>query len=442
MGRAGSINSVFIVAHSPLVIDLNPYVIADKRQAAARWRGAAWGERLAPLWPMVGAAAALPLLRGSVYAFLDRPNAIVYGVSGLVLRLALLLAAALCLSSFGTLIRGPDRGVIDLHPLKADLWLKARLRSMAWGYLPWLGAALVLLFPLQGTGALGAAAAVVVGAWGAGLGLGLGVNLSAAVAGESGAWASTLDAIRGVNPRAQAALIYAPGMALGLAGLSVIGAVYGLEGFLLGDTSAVFALVLPWLAAGVGLGLAWQGRQQFSRIPRVLGEVDAAWAAQEDPAEAREVYLGWLVPRMPVVLRLALLKDLRQGWRSFRSTLTGSWFLSLLCAAAGWTTDPVGQDRAGFIVGVGCGLLGILGLRMSAADPPWLAQALPLPWGRRLGARSIALWAWCQPLIVAAVLMLGIRQGAWSLALTWEFRALLLAVLGAGVGLIWRRREI
>ncbi len=410
---------------------MNPYLLADQRQAKARWAQAPMTERLLPLLPLVAALVVLPLLRESLYFFLDNPRIVHAGVRELLLRLGLGLAAALALSTFSALVRGPDRGVVDLHPLRAGDWLFAKLRGLAWGRLLWLGVAMILLVPLrENLPLVGVSAILLGGAWVAGLGLGVGVNLLAPGVGRSPAWAGVLDAVRGVNPRMQAALLYAPGVALIGAGLPVGFAAAGVEQWLDGEPIGLLWLVPPYLIGVLGFWMAWRGRGELAAIGAVLGEVEAAWAQVEDPAEQRRVYMDWLVPRLPKRLQLPILKDLRQGWRSFRATLTGSWAMAALAGLSGWSDGADSVARTSLIAVVGVAMVGGLGLRMAAADPPWLGLWLPLPRLDRALSRAGVLFVWSQPIVLLPALTMGIRQGGIPIFVALELRTLILALLG------------
>ncbi|HND34708.1 MAG TPA: hypothetical protein PLA94_32115, partial [Myxococcota bacterium] len=283
---------------------------------------------------------------------------------------------------------------------------------------------------------IGVSGLLLGGAWVAGLGLGVGANLLAPGVGRSPAWAGVLDAVRGVNPRMQAALLYAPGVALIGAGLPVGLGAAGVEMWLEGDARGLLWLIPPYLVGFFGFWMAWRGRGELAAIAAVLGEVEAAWAQVEDPAEQRRVYLDWLVPRLPARLRVPVLKDLRQGWRSFRATLSGSWFLAAFAGLSGWS-DGSGT-RTLLIGAVGAALVGGLGLRMAAADPPWLEAWLPIPRLDRLFARGLVLFAWAQPVVLVPALTTGLRGESIFLAL--ELRTLLVALLGlACSGRGWTR---
>ena len=63
-------------------------------------------------------------------------------------------------------MRGPDRGVVDLHPLRVEDWLFAKLRGLLWGRLLWLGVAMILLAPLgENLPLIGVSGILLGGAW-------------------------------------------------------------------------------------------------------------------------------------------------------------------------------------------------------------------------------------------------------------------------------------
>jgi hypothetical protein len=355
------------------------------------------------------------------------------GTRELSLRLALLLVALLALSTFSSLVRGPDRGIIDLHPLKPDLWLKARLPRLALDRLSWLASALILLLPLyQSPEALAAAAVLLGGAWFSGIGLGTGINLSASSIAFSPGWAPVLDAIRGANPRSQAAFLYAPGTALALAGLCLIGAALGLEAGLSGKTEGFLLLGLPFLSGLAGLRLAWRGRASLTLTATTLSEVDAAWAEAEDPKEARAVYLEWTVRLFPPSVARYLLLDLRNGWRAGRLWISLGFGLGALSTINAWGSG----SAASLVASVSAAVIGLIGCVIEANNP-----SLPLlqPASARLGARAIAVFFWLQPPLLGAALSLTLRQGLGvalgTLALL-ELRGILLAILSGALA-IW-----
>jgi hypothetical protein len=414
----------------------NPYRLADRRQRAARRRLEGPAARLAFVLPLVGALAAVWLGR-DLYATLlgGGGAAFAAGFTGIVARIGLVLAATLALSTYGALVRGPDRGVIDLHPLLPGPWLAAKTEGLLRDRAGWLGIALVFLLPLyQQPDAMALGALVLTGAWLAGLGAGLGVNLAAPGLATRPSLAGVFDAIRGANPRLQAALLYAPGVALALSGGATIAAAWGAGRLLAGDPAGILPLATPLGVAVLGGVLAVRAAPSMAGIGAVLGEIEAAWAQVDTAEDPHAVYLEWTVRFAPVGLRLGLRKELRHLWRGHRGWVTGSWGLALLAGIAGWTSTPEGPGRLAQVCVGALAALGFVGVRLAAADPAWLDVFLPVP-GRRT-ARAAALFACMQVVILVGTSALAIRQGSAALGplARAEGAAAVLAILAAVVG--------
>ena len=407
----------------------NPYARADERQRRARRRVEGWSA-LAGWLPLVGALAALPLLRGGFYGFLDGSEAVVRdGIGGMTARVGLALAAGLSLGTYDEVVRGPDRGVVDLHPLHASLWLRARIASVARSRFRWFLLASVLLVPLwPRIDAIALCALVLAGAWIAGIGAGLGVNLAAPRLAMEPALAGVFDAIRGENPRLQAALLYAPGVALALFGSATLAGSWGATEVLLGHAAGWAGLTAPFAVGALGIVLAARNAPSMERLPALLGEIEAAWAAAESPEEARAVYLEWTVRMVPEALRRDLRRELRHLWRGLRPWVTGSWGLAVLALLAGWTDEAAGRARLAWVGGAALLALGFAGVRLAATDPAWLDDLLPS--SRRLPARVLAVFLVMQVVVLPANAALLVRQGTTAL-LPLEGAALGLAVLGA-----------
>lgn len=409
----------------------NPHGRVDflvRSRVGAGW--AAWAWRWSPL---VGVALALPWLVDDLYTFLELRGALrAQGASALLLRLALLLAAWLGLGTFDQAVRGPDRGVVDLHPILPAPYVRALLARAARGAAPMLVTALVCLAPTVRDPALFAGGAVLLaGAWAAGLTLGLGVNLAAPALAARPAVAPLLDAVRGTNPRAQAAVIWAPGVALGLTGLAILAGNAGLEAALTGRPLGWAALALPWAAAAFGARLVFVDADTLARIPAVLGEIDSSYAAVEAAEEGRRVYLEWVVRLAPAPWRPELLRVLRQGWRAERGWLGASFVGAALLALSGWS-DGAPASRTLVLAAALLGGVGLLGPRLRARDPAWLALVHPAV--GRVPALAAALFGWSQVLVLGAVAPLLVRQGlgaAGEAALRLELVAAGMALAGA-----------
>ena len=141
------------------------------------------------------------------------------------------------------------------------------------------------------------AVGVLFAAWLGGLGVGFMVHLGGVWAAFSPRFAALLDAVRGDNPRMQAALIYAPGVALLVVGLGVEFAAIGL-GLALTGWSVGWA----WVAIPAAVGAAAfatvgpLAERFYVRASLLLAEVDGAWGqAQTELAES--VYLEGLGQR-------------------------------------------------------------------------------------------------------------------------------------------------
>lgn len=415
----------------------NPYRLADRRQRIARRRGAGLADRLSPLLLLGGAVGAVWLAR-DVYATVLGGNdaAWAVGFQAIATRVGLVLAALLSLSTYDIVVRGPDRGVVDLHPLLPGPWLRARALLVARARAGWLVLAAVFLLPLLprvDTFALGLA--VAVGGWLAGIGAGLGVNLSAPRLAAEPSLAWMFDAIRGPNPRLQAALLYAPGVALALSGSATLAASWGAGRLLAGDTAGAVGLAAPLAVAIAGYGLATRAAPASAGIGAVLGEIEGAWAHAAAAEDARAVYLEWAVRFAPAGLRLGLLKDLRHLWRAHRGWVGASWGFGLLTAVAGWSAAPSAPAESVRVGAAVIGVFGLVGVRMGAADPKWLDELLPLP--GRVPARALGLFGAMQVVVLLGAPALAVRHGIASAALAaarLELCALVCAAVAAWAG--------
>ena len=332
---------------------------------------------------LVAAALAAPLAKPVLLGFLDggaAPGAVPDGVEAVGFRLGALMVGAMSISTYSALVRGPDRPILDPHPVQPRLLLDALIAATARANLALPGMAALLLLPVGLAGhwtAWAGATALAFGAWICGLGLGFAGSLGGVWAAYSPGLAAVLDALRGANPRMQAALIYAPAVVLGVGGLASALAAAGLRAGLLGWAPGWAFLALPPVIGVVGLALArpladvW-----YVRATALLAEIDGQWAGVENIAEQRTVYLEWAARGSR-----ELTRALRQGWRRLRSWASGAWLLGGVGALAGWTASPDAADR---VMVVGCGavlLLGALPVRLAEGDPDWLDQALVVPRG-------------------------------------------------------------
>jgi hypothetical protein len=385
----------------------NPYraVFATlARRRPERWR---W-------WlPVLASVAAMPLARPVLLSFLTQGAGIAWvaGLEAVTVRLGALMAAAMALHTYSDLVRSPDRPVLDAHPVEP----KALLRAIAWrtarqrSYLPVMAA--VLLAPvLQVVGWVPwlGAVGVVLGAWLSALGVGFAVHLGAVWAGLSPGLAKVLDAVRGDNPRMQAALIYAPGAALLVVAISVVFSSAGLSHALTGAPSGWAFLCIPPLLGLVGWALAGPlAERYYVRATALLTEVDGLVSGVSSAEEDRTVYLEWMARGRP-----ELLRQLRQGWRSYRPWALGGWGLGFLGLLAAWSGESGTEGRLLSVVG-GCMLLfSLLPPQLSKGDPPWLDEALGTRPGPVDNARFVVALLYAQGALVLPLAGGLVRHGA------------------------------
>jgi hypothetical protein len=416
----------------------NPYIKVHRK--IARHRGVQWVR----LVPVVAVSAAVPLVSDIWFGFLPREGAVPVeayadALAAVVARLGNLVAAAVVLASYTALVRGPDRAVLDVHPVrpKALVWAIARSTSKAQMYL--LAMAAVLLLPVALAGAwlaYCAALGLVVCAWLGALGVGFLVNLGAVWSAYSPAWAAALDALRGDNPPMQAALIYAPGVALLLIGSGVefaaIGLAAGLKGWLPG---------FAWIGIPVALGAgAWAfvgplAQRFYVRASLLLAEVDGAWAHAEEAEHASDVYLQRWASGRPEVLRA-----LRNGWRAHRIYVTGVWALGLAVIVFVWSEPASGAFwGAGAVVWVTS-----VASRMPAGDPRWLDRALGVLLGLFVVARACVAFAYAMGIVGPVGLAMIWRHGSTGAAVAFGLLGLAIAgaLSGAMAARLWRNQAV
>lgn len=376
----------------------------------------------------IGIVAA-PFARGSILWFLGGSEGDFRGgLAGAAFRLGLVVAGVGILAGHEVVIRGRDRAVLDPHPVDpGELIPVLRLRLLRVATGTALGV-MALLWPVLADGhalGFGLASAVVLQAALLGAAVGSTSQLGAAWAAFNPHLSQVLEAIRGSNPRMQAALIYAPGVAVGIVAAALFLALRGIEAGLAGHPLAFLLVAAP---TGVALP-AWfvapaLARSWWYPASTLLGEVDAAWEARTDPEAARRVYLEWVVRFVPSSFRPLLLLRLRQGWRGLRGWITGAWALGAVAGMAGWSARPEAPRYAALVAGAGICLVGAVAIRMVETHPEWLDGAIPT---RRLvadGARFVATLCWLQGVLVPPVLAVLVRQPGHALPLLFALEAL------------------
>lgn len=395
----------------------NPYSRAWARSRANRRRVEPWAD---PARLAIGVAttlALIPLARPVFLGFLDlSPDRLGEGAESVVARVVLAIIAILTLDMYTALVRGPDRTVLEILPVDGAAIARAELARVAWDRA-WIGlVAIALLVPIarEASIALWAlCAAVVVGAFALGLAASAVVHLAAVDAATSEAWAPLLDALRGHNPREQAAFIYAPGIVLAFAGAIALAATHGIRVVWDGNPAgyALIALPLPAAAAFASMisGLA---ARTWAKASPVLADIDARYASIERPEDARRVYLEWAVRFLPASVGRYALKDLRHGWRGRRSWITGAWIAGILAAFAGWSGDPGAPARSAAVVVVAVFVVAGVSVVLERDEPPFLRVWLPDGGLSRRAGRAIALILWLQGCAWPAIAAAALRHGS------------------------------
>ena len=400
-----------------------------------RLRGRPWTPRRAGL-ALASVGLAALLARGSLLGFLDRgAEDLGPGLDAVVLRLALLMLVVLGLRAHTRLLRSPDRPALALLPVDAAavvrvaqgglrrdaLWLSLAAGgvllpvALTAGWLPWALAVVTLV--AVGWAAAESSAVVLLGA---------------IVVAEHPAWQGILDAARGRNPRAQAALIWALApSALGVGFLATL-ATGGLAAAVSGDLRG-----MAWSLPLVALALLLRpvpprlGRRAWHRATVVLGEISARYAAMDPKGHD-----GWVpgAPQtawLPAPWRPHALAMLRRGARGARSWISAAWAVSLLgCARA--LVDAPGRtgELAALAAGL-CFLAGMTALRVREAEPPFLRLWLAGPAGPRLGGQAFAVGVWAVAPLSLLLGLVWLRGGGVGPVAVSGLVALLVAAAAA-----------
>lgn len=358
--------------------------------------------------PLLAVAVLLPLVRRTFLTFLDGPaDGWDARVVEVVFRADVVALSVVVLDLYERVIRGSERAVLQALPVDPAAVVRvAALRALV-GLHRFVAAGAVLLSPVAFAGRPGLWAAAVASTWVcavASVPLGVAGHLAAVHAAESAALAPVLERLRGTNPRAQAAFLYAPGFVLLAGGLLLRASAVAVPGAAAGEPVAALLLLAPL----AGAAAAWAAvpalaRSAWFRATAVIAEIDARYAAIEDPDEGRRVYLDWAVRFLPAPARVYALADLRHGWRARRTLLSAQWVGGVLALGAGWTADPAGPFRAAAVAAASVALVGGVGVAMDADEPPLLRILLPRHpvWSRV--ARAAALLGWSLPALVLAV---------------------------------------
>ena len=371
----------------------NPYRTAH--QISRHRKGLSWSGGLI----LVGALLAAPLAKPTLLYFAEtgiNPA----GVEQLALRLGAILIAMMALQTYTDIVRTPERSIISLHPVLPRPFLEAvslrtLRRSLVW---PLAFALVISPLVLIDVWTWTWMVLFLFSSWVGGIGVGYAVNLGSIWVARSERAHDVLDAIRGSNPREQAAFIYAPGFALAVLGVGLALASGGVRAVLEGRSEFGVLIGGPFLFGLLGFWLARQlVDRELVRGVMILAEVDARWKQVSDDEELEQtVYLEWLAVGRP-----ELLRALRQGWRNHRLFPNLGWGCGILSALS----VVGGQVQAAWLLAsIGFVGMGTLPFRLAQGDPKWLDRALGVSDRKTQWARTLVTMLYSAGIFLPLVL--------------------------------------
>jgi hypothetical protein len=379
--------------------------------------------RAGPWWRSWGAALVLGLVLAPVGERVIGPALAGVGepwpiLSALWLRLGVVLLTAAALRANDVVLRSPTRAALELLPVRADLLVVAELREAGrvggrWVLVVWLAALPVAWHVSVEAWIYGLATLMLASTFG--LVAGAASLLGAVGAAESPAWAGLLDAVRGNNPRPQAALIWAMAPVAAGGATLIAGAAEGSARLAAGEVGGA-AWLLGFALVGAALRtLAVRLAPRWWFVASVvLAEIRARYAAVETAEEARRVpmehWVAWAPARVAPWLRL----ELRAGFRAHRSWLSAAWLGVLAAAFTVWTPDRSAPWRAGVWLGAAAWCASMAAVR-GALDEQGFLTAWLGGGGERRAARALAVIAWWTPLLLVGLLP-GLRHGLAGVA--------------------------
>jgi len=395
----------------------NPYVAAWRLQRKNQRRVAGpWGALATNALPLAVAALLVPFVEPVFLGFLIEPeHTWGGGLEAIGVRGAWLIVAVLAVDVYGALIRSPDRPVLDLHPVdgaEVAAFEMIRVGRERW----WLPVALwIALSPVASATVLGWVLLGVLffGAFALGLRGSVWMHLAAIDVAESPRWGPLLDLVRGANPRAQAAFLYAPGAVLFVTGAILWLAAEGIRIGWGGQPLAWLLLAVPPVAAA----LAWLpvpalARANWFKATGVLADIDARWAALEGRGDdSRRAYFDWVVRWLPKDVARYALKDLRHGWRVRRPWLLGPWLAGAVAAFAGWSAGPWAPGNAAAFVVAATWAFATIGAVLDRDDPEFLRATLPPEPVPRRVARGVVLALWVHTVVWLPFFAVWLRHG-------------------------------
>lgn len=323
------------------------------------------------------------IARPSLFYFLEHSD-IARGLGGFLFRICALSVAVISIVVYVRLMRDNEREVLSLHPIHPKKYLRALIGDVffrTW----WLPVGLMgFTTPLLTRDLLSwlVCTGLCVSTWIGSIGASFAISLGAVWASTSKSCHPLLDALRGSNPREQAAFIYAPGFSLFLLGVVLMLSVEGGLRVLSGGGLYSLFLLLPSVFGVIGFKMALSlAPTQLVRATAILHEIDSRWGHvdAESGRHDTHVYLDWLAKRSPERLRA-----LRQGWRIRRSLVMFPWGFGVFSALALWSD---GQATAIGLAQIGVIIAGASAGAFRDGDPNWLNMAIGVKSNSVLRAR-------------------------------------------------------
>ena len=310
-----------------------------------------WTNAVQMVFAACVALALVFLVRLSFLGFLDRPqDAWGDGVEAALIRVCVLVVGWVSLDVYTAIVRSPYRAKLDLLPVQAEEVVHfevARVAVSRCWLVPFFG---LLLCPIAVEGQLSLWAvcvAAIGGAWALALTTSALVHLLAVEVAENPKYGEVLDLVRGHNPRAQAAFIYAPGAVLLTIGGLLIAVTRSVGRWYAGEDAFLLPLLALYVLAGLAvLPLTKLARGNWFRASVVISEIDARYATLNEQDDGLEVYLEWTTRYLPNVLKIYALNDMRHGWRGRRTWISATWVVAVVGFAAGWSSHVLAPDRA------------------------------------------------------------------------------------------------
>lgn len=379
--------------------NINPYsvVAARKRQREPAAR-IVWWTKFALVFVVS------MLLREPLSVYLASNTA--SRLDQLLFRTGAVLVAITALQTYTDVVRHPERFIFGVHPIRARLFL----RSVSIQQL--FNSSLYVLLSLGiwsgvSTDWLSWIVVYVLSAWLGGIGAGYAVHLGSVWAAKAPAMNGVLDAIRGANPREQAAFIYAPGAALALMGMGLIFGAGATRLSIEGQMNFAAWILAPLVIGCIGWMTALRlAEEHLIRAGMILSDIDAHWGVVEESEDEGSVYLDWLAKDNPHRLRL-----LRQSWRLHRWVTVGLWIMGSVVALMQWLGDDFEVILASGFVATA---FVVFPMKLLQHEPQWLQWSLGIDhrtqWRALIEVCGLIWVSYCLPI---CVIQLGTGTVKW-----------------------------